>query len=72
MGELPGNVVMLFLPDGNARKRGHLCTMVDGTIYDTWDPQFEEGFVIVDRGTACRLGQVEIFATVAEIVTTPR
>ena len=46
MGELSGNVVMLFLPDGNARKRGHLCTMIDGTIYDTWDPQFEKDFVI--------------------------
>ena len=46
MADLPGNVVLLFLADGNSRKRGHLCTMVDGTIYDTWDPQFEDVYVI--------------------------
>ncbi len=48
MGDLRGNVVLLFSPDENSRKRGHLCTMIDGTIYDTWDPQHENGYV-VDR-----------------------
>lgn len=48
MGELLGNVVLRFHPEGKSRKRGHLCTMVDGTIYDTWDPQFENCYV-VDR-----------------------
>ncbi len=48
MEDLPGDVVLLFLPDGNSRKRGHLSTMVDGTIYDTWDAQFEND-IAIDR-----------------------
>lgn len=46
MHDIPGNVVLRFGPVGNSRKSGHLATMVDRTIYDTWDPQLEDDYII--------------------------
>ncbi len=46
MDDIPGNVVLSFGPVVNSRKPGHLATMVDRTIYDTWDPQLEDNYVV--------------------------
>lgn len=48
MPDLPGIAVLRFAANELSRKRGHLATVVDGTIYDTWDPQLDENYV-VDR-----------------------
>lgn len=46
MDDIPGIVVLRFGPTGNRRMCGHIATMVDGTIYDTWDPQLEDDYVV--------------------------